>query len=81
MILRILYVYSTGLLISPTPLKIGGCATYMKLTRYFIIFSCPQFADKDTIDQGKIYVSTRQTFEAIFEIAGASSYALFGTDI
>lgn len=81
MILRILYVYSTGLLISPTPLKIGGCATFMKLTRYFIIFSCPQFADKDTIDQGKIYVSTRQTFEAIFEIAGASSYALFGTDI
>lgn len=33
------------------------------------------------MDQGKIYVSTRQTFEAIFEIAGASSYALFGTEI
>lgn len=38
-------------------------------------------ADKDFVEQGKIYVGLRGTYETVFEIAGSGSYARFGTDI
>ena len=49
---------------------------------YFLIYSCPSFnGDKDTPNQGKIYVLLRSTFETIFEIAGAGKVARFGSDL
>jgi hypothetical protein len=53
----------------------------MKSTQFFLIYSCPMQADKDFVEQGKIYVGLRATYETVFEIAGSGSYARFGTDI
>ena len=63
------------------PFKVSNCISYMKSTNYFLIYSCPLLADKDYVEQGKIYVALRSTYETVFEIAGSGSNARFGTDI
>jgi hypothetical protein len=70
---------SSGQMIVPYPLYVSGCGTNIKLTRYFLIIACPGYSNSMYTNQGKIFIFLRETYDAIFEIAGASSQAFFGT--
>lgn len=76
-----LIIQPRGNFVRLEPHKLKSCAHYIRLTQYFLIYSCPEYADEGLDNQGKIYVSLRSTYETIFEIAGSGSRARFGTDI
>ncbi len=63
------------------PNTLQSCVNYIKLTQFFLIYSCPEYADEGLKNQGQIYVSLRSTYENIFKIAGSGNHARFGTDI